>query len=205
MFKFLLFLFLIALISFFAPIFQLYGREKFQFKLLNAYLFLGLLAHIIMLCIYYSLGNANPITHIYNFLSFILLMLLFKKNGLNQNVLVGTLFIGTLLFSIEVSSIKRLFDPSFVFYVYSLFVISLISAFNLIKIFNGNQSLKSFDFNFSTTFFIYSVSSMLIGIYDVELRNKSEITAFILLILNNSLTIFQNLGITYALWKLKEV
>jgi hypothetical protein len=131
-------------------------------------------------------------------------MLLFKKNGLNQNVLVGTLFIGTLLFSIEVSSIKRLFDPSFVFYVYSLFVISLISAFNLIKIFNGNQSLKSFDFNFSTTFFIYSVSSMLIGIYDVELRNKSEITAFILLILNNSLTIFQNLGITYSLWKLKE-
>lgn len=204
MFKILLIIFLIALISFFAPIFQLIRRKKLHLKLLYAYLILGLLAHIIMLCIYYLLGNANPITHLYNFLSFILLMLFFKRNGLNQKVTFGTLFIGTLVFSIEVSSVRRWFDPSFIFYVYSLFVISLASASRLYKIYKGNQSLNSFEFYFSTTFFIYSVSSMLIGIYDVELRNKSEITAFILLLLNNLFTIFQNLGITYSLWKLKE-
>jgi hypothetical protein len=167
-------------------------------------LIIGLLAHLIIIVqIIYS-GNANPITHIYNFLSFILLMFLFKRNGLHQNVTFGTLFIGTFLFSIEVSSVRRWFDPSFIFYVYSLFVISLASVSKLYKIYKGNQSLNSFEFYFSTTFFIYSVSSMLIGIYDVELRNKSEITAFILLVLNNLLTIFQNLGITYSLWKLKE-
>jgi hypothetical protein len=204
MFEFLLIIFLTALVSFFAPISQLYTRKRFQFKLLFAYLFLGLLVHILMLSIYYLLGNANPITHVYNFSSFILLMFLFEKNGLNKKVTFCALLFGFLLFAFEVSSVKRWLDPSFIFYVYSLFVISLASASILFKIIKRTQGLNSFEFYFSTTFFIYSVSSMILGIYDVELRNKSEITAFILLLLNNLLTIFQNLGIAYSLWKLKE-
>jgi hypothetical protein len=203
MFELVYCFFFLALLSFSIPILRIFVG-KHQHSLLKSYLIIGLLAHLIIIVqIIYS-GNANPITHIYNFLSFILLMLLFKRNGLHQNVTFGTLFIGTLVFSIEVSSVRRWFDPSFIFYVYSLFVISLASVSRLYKIYKGNQSLNSFEFYFSTTFFIYSVSSMLIGIYDVELRNKSEITAFILLVLNNLLTIFQNLGITYSLWKLKE-
>jgi hypothetical protein len=206
MFYLVNFFYYAAVISYLAPIFAY--RKPFQtlkfLKNILAYSLWGILGNIIIIVYSYFFGNGHPAGHIFNLVQMLILLNIFRSLGLVRNMFGLLLILLALLFTLESIVLKYWTFTNEVFHFLSLTILVALS-------YNGlrNQS-EQIDFQekfanyFCVIFFISSVSSILLAIYEEDLRTSSLIAAFIVIVTNNLITIFQNLGITYSLWKLKE-
>jgi hypothetical protein len=182
-----------------------YLKKFFQFRYLSIYLFVSLCTSIFERIVAVQLGSAIPVFHLTLLIRFYLIQIV-----LNQIVQLTKLnyFFGTIAFivfyfeSIISNNWMKNNEILTVFVNLSLAVISIVSLF---KIF---QSIKSTLFNYSITvissFLVISCSSLILSIYESDLRSSQSYAAFFLILFYNLIEISQNFAITYSLWKLKE-
>lgn len=182
-----------------------YLKKFFQFRYLSIYLFVSLCTSIFERIVAVQLGSAIPVFHLTLLIRFYLIQIV-----LNQIVQLTKLnyFFGTIAFivfyfeSIISNNWMKNNEILTVFVNLSLAVISIVSLF---KIF---QSIKSTLFNYSITvissFLVISCSSLILSIYESDLRTSQSYAAFFLILFYNLIEISQNFAITYSLWKLKE-
>jgi hypothetical protein len=182
-----------------------YLKKFFQFRYLSIYLFVSLCTSIFERIVAVQLGSAIPVFHLTLLIRFYLIQIV-----LNQIVQLTKLnyFFGTIAFivfyfeSIISDNWMKNNEILTVFVNLSLAVISIVSLF---KIF---QSIKSTLFNYSITvissFLVISCSSLILSIYESDLRSSQSYAAFFLILFYNLIEISQNFAITYSLWKLKE-
>lgn len=195
--------YVIATISFLSP-FYLINRTEItkQIKILKCFLIFGFIGNTVLLVYPWFFENPSLFVHIYDLTQYIILIFLLKNIGSKQFFLVA--FLPIIVFIYEIVYFNGWFNYDELFYVTSTTVIALIS---LIKFYNNlkfNAEIKNFPNIILVTFFVCSVSSIILGIYEKEIRQGDVITAFTLIFLNNFITIVQNLGINLALWKLKK-
>jgi hypothetical protein len=182
-----------------------YLKKFFQFRYLSIYLFVSLCTSIFERIVAVQLGSAIPVFHLTLLIRFYLIQIV-----LNQIVQLTKLnyFFGTIAFivfyfeSIVSNNWMKNNEILTVFVNLSLAVISIVSLF---KIF---QSIKSALFNYSITvissFLVISSSSLILSIYESDLRSSQSYAAFFLILFYNLIEISQNFAITYSLWKLRE-
>ena len=182
-----------------------YLKKFFQFRYLSIYLFVSLCTSIFERIVAVQLGSAIPVFHLTLLIRFYLIQIV-----LNQIVQLTKLnyFFGTIAFIVfyfeSIISYNWMKNNEIltVFVNLSLAVISIVSLF---KIF---QSIKSTLFNYSITvissFLVISCSSLILSIYESDLRTSQSYAAFFLILFYNLIEISQNFAITYSLWKLKE-
>ena len=196
-------IYLIATISFLSPFFLLNRTENTnQIKILKYFLIVGFIGNSVMLVYPWFFENPSPIAHIYDITQYIILILLLNNIGSKQFFPIA--FIPIVVFIYESIYLNGWFHYDELFYVISTVFIAVISLIKFYKNLNVNTEIKNFSNIILVTFFVCSVSSIILGIYEKELRRGDVITAFTLIFLNNFITIVQNLGINIALWKLKK-
>lgn len=197
------FFYSIASVSYLTPfLFQNMRKNLSQIITLKLFLIIGFSGNILML--FYSRFYGNPffIAHIYDFIQYILLILLFKNLGFKFLFPITLIPISVFLY--ESVFLDGWLNNNELFYVISTLFISVIS---FIRLYQNLTRISDNNYFFNIihgTFFICSISSIILGIYENEIRDGDVITAFFLIFLNNFITIVQNIGINLALWKLKE-
>jgi hypothetical protein len=167
-----------------------YLKKFFQFRYLSIYLFVSLCTSIFERIVAVQLGSAIPVFHLTLLIRFYLIQIV-----LNQIVQLTKLnyFFGTIAFIVfyfeSIISYNWMKNNEIltVFVNLSLAVISIVSLF---KIF---QSIKSTLFNYSITvissFLVISCSSLILSIYESDLRTSQSYAAFFLILFYNLIEI----------------
>jgi hypothetical protein len=134
------------------------------------------------------------------FLALVFILDNFIKHKYVTNIIA---LIATIIFTIECILIHGENQNNEVFTIFSNLI---LSGFTLSILFNKNQKSKIdlFSKNLSGVIFIVCASSLILGLYETELRSTKSIAAAFIIVYYNIVEIFQNLGITYSLWKLRE-
>lgn len=164
----------------------------------------GILGNILIIVYSYLFRNGHPAGHIFNLVQMMILLNIFRSLGLVKYMFVFLFIILTSLFILESVVLKYWTFTNEGFHFLSLTILVALSYNGLRNQYELIDFQEKFAYHFSVIFFISSVSSIILAIYEEDLRTSSMIAAFIVIVTNNLITIFQNLGITYSLWKLKE-
>lgn len=199
----------IKIISHIAPLIFLIQKKKLlaqEFPLLFLLVFLSLLSQILGLCFFWWHINVFPVFHIWMFIRFILLLQFFKQDKFLTGQINGIYVLGILVFIYESLICNLWLENNELFTIFSNVVISYISLRLILKFFNRQffsvkNAFKSF---LHIIFFITNSSALILSVYESDIRQETSSYAFFLVVFYCLIDIFQNLGITYSLWKLKE-
>jgi hypothetical protein len=195
-----------AILSFLLPLFAFKKRFKKHNFIGDVLLFSfwGVFGNLLIISYSYLYGNGHPAGHVFNLIQMLITLKILNSLGLIKRMYGFLIVFSILLFVFESLILNYLHTTNEGFHLFSLAVIIAITFKGLKNQSEQNEIQNKFTYSFCITFFIYSVSSIILAIYEKDLRTSSLIAAFIVILINNLLTIFQNLGITYSLWKLKE-
>jgi hypothetical protein len=81
-------------------------------------------------------------------------------------------------------------------------VISVIILVNYLKA--NDDKIVIYKFLIFGSFLFVSASSLILSLYESEIRQSPSMMAFFMIVIYNSVEIVQNLSIAFSLWKLKE-
>jgi hypothetical protein len=149
-------------------------------------------------------GNTSAIIHFTFFLRFILALTVLYRISKFRIFFYTCLLLGSLLFIYETFILKLLHHNNELMTVYVNTVITIWSLTYLINSKRINDSESKYNFMISGTFLLISGSSLILSVYESDIRSSPTYAAFFLILYYNLLEILQYFGITYSLWKLRE-
>ncbi len=175
-------------------------------KLKNSILILLFQSSIFaFLGIFWFLMSWNDI-YLYQFASisrFLAIVFIFDNFIKQKRITKIIAFIAIFIFTIECFLIQGKNQNNEVFTIYSSLFLSILSLSILLKK-KHKSNIDLFSNNFSGIIFIVCASTLVLSLYETELRSTKSLAAVFIIVYYNIVEIFQNLGITYSLWKLKE-
>jgi hypothetical protein len=147
--------------------------------------------------------NSNFVANIITLLQFFVFLQFAHRLGVSKQLLgvFGVISILITLYSASQNDINKIDDVNF---TYCNIIYNSI-LFYLLKLNFENKRVIKYNETFLFALLFITISSKLIlGIFEHEIRSQISLFSFFLVIAFNLITIIQNLGFYYSLWKLKE-
>jgi hypothetical protein len=155
----------------------------------------------------YVLQNCHPIYHVSIFLSTILTFSYFIKSSLSPKISIVIILLTIGIFFYETVYLNRIFYNNYILTIFSNVSISLISLFNLFKLFTNTQDdVVNFKFHFyiNTAFFVFNSSAFYVSLFESHIKAEDGFLLYIIYPIFSVLIVLQNLLITAGLWQLKK-
>ncbi len=164
---------------------------------------IGLIGYILFFVSSITMLNSNFVANIITLLQFFVFLQFAHRLGVSKQLLgvFGVISILITLYSASQNDINKIDDVNF---TYCNIIYNSI-LFYLLKLNFENKRVIKYNETFLFALLFITISSKLIlGIFEHEIRSQISLFSFFLVIAFNLITIIQNLGFYYSLWKLKE-
>ena len=194
--------------SYTVPIFILIKNKLFQHKIdkLLVYLTVSLIASILERFSAIQLGTAVPVFHLFLLIRFYLVIILFNSLIKSPRLSIFISLLALCIFVAESNQMHSWFENNEMLTVFTNISLIILSFLNLNKLLREERnSLFHLSFVVFGSFLFISSSSLILSIYESDIRSEPSLAAFFLVLYYNIIELIQNLVITNSLWKLKEM
>ncbi len=193
--------------SYLVPIVIFYKNriELNEFKSLNTFLFISLILSLVERLVCLQFESAISIFHLSIPIRFFYMYRIFLLEKSIKRLRYYPALISLIIFLFETIICNGWLKNNEIQTVYvniCTAVISVIILMNHLK--TNDQKEVLYKFLIYGSFLFVSASSLILSLYESEIRQSPSMMAFFMIVIYNSVEIVQNLSIAFSLWKLKE-
>lgn len=193
--------------SYLVPIVIFYKNriELNEFKSLNTFLFISLILSLVERLVCLQFESAISIFHLSIPIRFFYMYRIFLLEKSIKRLRYYPVLISLIIFLFETIICNGWLKNNEIQTVYVNICTAVISGIILMNHLKTNdQKEVLYKFLIYGSFLFVSASSLILSLYETEIRQSPSMMAFFMIVIYNSVEIVQNLSIAFSLWKLKE-
>lgn len=193
--------------SYLVPIVIFYKNriELNEFKSLNTFLFISLILSLVERLVCLQFESAISIFHLSIPIRFFYMYRIFLLEKSIKRLRYYPALISLIIFLFETIICNGWLKNNEIQTVYVNICTAVISGIILMNHLKTNdQKEVLYKFLIYGSFLFVSASSLILSLYESEIRQSPSMMAFFMIVIYNSVEIVQNLSIAFSLWKLKE-
>lgn len=198
----------VTVISYLVPCVYLYYFKSFiqNKKSISLFLFQGALFVItdLVLTIIHKDEYSMFVFYFADIIRFFSILYFYQRTVYASKINVYIMFFGISIFLFENFNQFYIGGNNELFTVFSNISIALTSIYYLYKLNAQKQAGVASSLYILGIFFFVSCSSLIISIYESEIRTTPSYLALFIIIFYNLMELIQNLGITFLLWRLRR-
>jgi len=193
--------------SYLVPIVIFYKNriELNEYKSLITFLFISLFLSLVERLVYLQFESAISIFHLSIPIRFFYMNRIFLLEKTVKHLRYYPVLISLIIFLFETIICNGWLKNNEIQTVYVNIFTSVISVIILVNYLKANDDkIVIYKFLIFGSFLFVSASSLILSLYESEIRQSPSMMAFFMIVIYNSVEIVQNLSIAFSLWKLKE-
>lgn len=154
----------------------------------------------------FKFNSSYPFYHFSMIIELMTLMWLLDRIIRYRRISISILIISISIFGYETIYRHKIFENNEIFNVAFNFIISFISVIYLLKLLNPNSKINNNKYLalFLSFIFIQSTSSLVLSVYETQIRSSISFVSDFMFIVYNVLEIAQSVSTAYVIWKLRE-